>query len=174
MQKDLKENAQMYFNPQLARAFALSAEHTMHNSIQQRIVMGQPEVKSDFAEPGDFIGTMMMTTPDEQTQFKVEISFKKETAMYLLEKLLGMSSDSNAAPVRDLVGEMTNMIYCHARKILNQKGATYQMGVPKVRSAADPNPQPEGQLHFVIPFVLAGSHELWVKISAYPKVPAAA
>lgn len=163
----------MYFNPQLARAFALSAEHTMHNSIQQRIVMGKPELKTSAENHGDLIGTMMMTSPDDPVQIKVDISFKKETAIYLLQKLLGMAAEEVTPSVKDLVGEMTNMIYCHARKILNNKGASFQMGVPKVRVAGEPSPLPEGNQHFVIPFVLAGTHELWVKVSLIPKPEAA-
>jgi|GEM_PF-6944443 len=169
MLDELVGKAKDYFNPQFASAFAQSAEHTIHHSIKQRIVMGRPSVKREFVSEGDIIGSLLMTDAAEKIQCRMQLSFRNETAFYLMDKMLGESVKQVSPAVKDLVGEMTNMIYCHARKILNETGSRFIMGIPQVRLKESALTTPKEQLSYVIPFVLAGVHDLWVEISVFQK-----
>lgn len=165
--QELAKRAEKYLSPGFARAFAKGAEHTIHNTVQQSVKMGQPSIIRNHVSKGDVIGRLPMTDPNESIQCHLEISFQKDTACYLLQAMLGEQASEISQEVRDVAGEMTNMIYCHARKALNESGLNFQMAIPQVRLAAEGKPAREPQLTFVIPFTVGDKLALWVEIAIF-------
>jgi CheY-specific phosphatase CheX len=81
--------------------------------------------------------------------------------------MLGVEASEFSQEVRDVAGEMTNMIYCHARKTLNESGLNPKMAIPQVRLAADAAKSSGQQLTFVIPFTVGEKMSLWVEIAIF-------
>jgi CheY-specific phosphatase CheX len=165
--QELAKKAEKYLSPGFARAFAEGAQHTMNTTIQQSVKMGQPSIVKNHVSKGDVIGRLSMTDPGDSIQCHLEISFQKDTACYLLEAMLGETSSEISQEVRDVAGEMTNMIYCHARKTLNESGLNFKMAIPQVRLAAESGATVEKQLTFVIPFTVGEKMSLWVEIAIF-------
>lgn len=170
--QELAKKAEKYLSPGFARAFAQGAEHTINNTVQQSVKMGQPSIIKNHVSKGDVIGRLPMTDPSDSIQCHLEISFQKDTACYLLQAMLGEEASEISQEVRDVAGEMTNMIYCHARKALNESGLNFQMAIPQVRLAADSPKANERQLTFVIPFTVGEKMSLWVEIAIFESASA--
>lgn len=66
----------------------------------------------------------------EQTAGSMAISFSKEVALDLVERMLGDKLTEVDETVRDLVGELTNMVSGGAKKTLSEKGFNFYLSQP--------------------------------------------
>lgn len=66
----------------------------------------------------------------EQTAGSMAISFPKEVALDLVERILGDKLTEVDETVKDLVGELTNMVSGGAKKLLSEKGFHFYLSQP--------------------------------------------
>ena len=88
--------------------------------------------KSDDKAGGDISGLIGMV--GENIKGSLSISFEENLVLEIMDKMLGERPASINADVKDMVGEITNMICGGAKNELSQKGFEFGMATPMVVS----------------------------------------
>lgn len=94
-----------------------------------------PERKTTEIAQGDVSGIIGMVGP--QIKGSMAITFDKDLAINIMKNMLGDSIKSINEEVRDMVGEMTNMICGGAKSELFEQGYVFEMAVPVVISGVN-------------------------------------
>ena len=134
-------------------------------STLYQVKMGTPDVISHFKAQGDFAGHILMTTDSAVMNCKLTISLKTETALFLMNKILGIQSDHLREEAFDMTAELTNMIYGSARQMINRYGLGLKMSLPSVLRTKEEIEHIHGDLALVLPFTIKGDLPFWVELS---------
>ena len=90
--------------------------------------VGKPVLKEDNIARG--VVTGFIDLMGEQTSGSLAISFTEPVAIDLVERMLGERPTKIDDTVRDLIGEITNMVSGGAKKILAEKGYNFYLSQP--------------------------------------------
>ncbi|MCI0508095.1 MAG: chemotaxis protein CheX [Gammaproteobacteria bacterium] len=112
------------------------------NSIQESIInvlvtmadmqpeTGKPSVKTSKKIPGDVTGIIGLVS--KQKSGSLAISFTKPVALEIARRMLRMEINTIDEMVRDLVGEIANMMAGGAKAKLQEEGYDFELTFPSV------------------------------------------
>jgi chemotaxis protein CheX len=90
----------------------------------------EPMLKSGEFDSGDVTGVIDLVS--KQNTGSIAISFTKPVALEIARRMLGLEADVSDAELKDLVGEITNMMAGGAKAKLFEHGYDYEMAIPNV------------------------------------------
>ena len=90
----------------------------------------EPMLKSGEFDSGDVTG--MIDLVSAKNSGSIAISFTKPVALEIARRMLGLEADVSDAEVKDLVGEITNMMAGGAKAKLFEHGYDFDMAIPYV------------------------------------------
>lgn len=99
------------------------------------ITIEKPERKVSESARGDVSGIIGMAGP--QVRGSMAITFTQEMAFAVMEKMLGEKVTVLNDDVRDMIGEITNMVCGGAKSELHEQGFDFEMAVPVVVSGSN-------------------------------------
>ncbi|WP_196137178.1 chemotaxis protein CheX [Aliikangiella sp. G2MR2-5] len=112
---------------------------------------------------GDVTGIIPLSSP--QASGTIALTFSKAVILHIAEKMLGEEFDELNDKVADLVGELANMVAGNARELLEDKGYTFEMGIPKViRGPNRELTRPQTSNLVIVPFSTEAG-EFYVEVS---------
>ncbi|MFK7161055.1 chemotaxis protein CheX [Marinospirillum sp. MEB164] len=106
--------------------------HAMLNVLRTMCQM-QPQVGKPLLKEDDFargVVTGFVDMMGESTTGSLAISFPAAVAFDIAERMLGEKITEVDDTIRDLVGEITNMVCGGAKKILAEKGYDFYLSQP--------------------------------------------
>ncbi|RZA03108.1 MAG: chemotaxis protein CheX, partial [Proteobacteria bacterium] len=83
----------------------------------------------------DIAGMIGITSP--VFSGSIAICFPEAMFLLLMSRMLGEPCPEITKDMEDGAGEILNMIYGHAKKVLNEKGFSFEKAIPTVVRAAD-------------------------------------
>ena len=89
----------------------------------------EPTLKDGEFDSGDVTGIIDLVS--DQKTGSIAISFSKPVASEIAKRMLGMDSIPDSE-LKDLVGEITNMMAGGAKGLLYEKGIEFDMAIPRV------------------------------------------
>ncbi|WP_340680120.1 chemotaxis protein CheX [Paraglaciecola sp.] len=119
-------------NAEFINPFISALINVMSTMAQTELTPGKPKKKHDDKAGGDISGLIGMV--GDNIQGSLSISFEEGLVVEIMEKMLGEKPDGINADVKDMVGEITNMICGGAKNELSQKGYEFGMATPMVVS----------------------------------------
>jgi len=128
-------NTQPTADPQvekdLVESFRTGTTVTMEVQCQVTLKAGEPYVKTQqnrvIHDIAATIGLMSKTLTGA-----VALGFKEEVFLKIISKMLGEKYDAITTEVEDGCGELLNIIFGQAKKILNEKGHTFGKTLPSI------------------------------------------
>lgn len=138
-------------NAEFINPFINALINVMATMAQIELVPGKPKKKNDDKAGGDISGLIGMV--GENIQGSLSISFEEGLVLKIMEKMLGERPEAINADVKDMVGEITNMICGGAKNELSQKGYEFGMATPMIVSGKNHtvNHQVDGK-KLIMPF----------------------
>ena len=115
--------------------FIASLKNVIGTMAQIDLVVQKPQKKGDELARGEVSGIIGMIGP--QVKGSMAITFDKALATSIMKNMLGEVTNSIDDEVRDMVGEMTNMICGGAKNALSDQGYQFEMAVPVIISGAN-------------------------------------
>jgi chemotaxis protein CheX len=91
---------------------------------------GKPSVKTNKKIPGDVTGIIDLVS--KQKTGSLAISFTKPVALEIARRMLRMETTTIDEMVRDLVGEIANMMAGGAKAKLQEQGYEFELTFPSV------------------------------------------
>jgi len=119
-------------NAEFINPFINALINVMATMAQIQLIPGKPKRKEDDKAGGDISGLIGMV--GENIQGSLSISFEEGLVLEIMEKMLGEKPASIDSDVKDMVGEITNMICGGAKNELSQKGYEFGMATPMIVS----------------------------------------
>ncbi|MGS2721996.1 chemotaxis protein CheX [Paraglaciecola aestuariivivens] len=119
-------------NAEFINPFIAALINVLQTMAQTELVPGKPKKKNDDQAMGDISGLIGMV--GDNIQGSMSISFEEGLALEIMHKMLGERHDTIDAEVKDMVGELTNMICGGAKNDLDKKGFNFGMATPMVVS----------------------------------------
>ncbi|WP_289028869.1 chemotaxis protein CheX [uncultured Paraglaciecola sp.] len=119
-------------NAEFINPFVAALLNVLKTMAQVDLVPGKPRKKTDEKAGGDVSGLIGMV--GDNIQGSLSISFEESLVLEIMEKMLGEKPESIDSDVKDMVGEITNMICGGAKSDLDQKGFDFGMATPIVVS----------------------------------------
>jgi chemotaxis protein CheX len=119
-------------NAEFINPFISALINVMTTMAQIELKPGKPKRKNDDKAGGDISGLIGML--GENIKGSLSISFEENLVLEIMDKMLGERPASINADVKDMVGEITNMICGGAKNELSQKGFEFGMATPMVVS----------------------------------------
>ncbi|MEO9944960.1 MAG: chemotaxis protein CheX [Paraglaciecola sp.] len=119
-------------NAEFINPFVAALLNVLKTMAQVELVPGKPRKKTDEKAGGDVSGLIGMV--GDNIQGSLSISFEESLVFEIMEKMLGEKPESIDSDVKDMVGEITNMICGGAKSDLDQKGFDFGMATPIVVS----------------------------------------
>ena len=95
-------------------------------------VVGKPKDKIDNLAPGAVTG--IIDLEGEQARGSVAVSFSKEVALDLTNRMLRLELTEIDDQVKDMVGEMANMVAGGAKREMEEDGFDFKLTLPTVLS----------------------------------------
>ena len=117
-------------NAEFINPFISALVNVMGTMARIELTPGKPKKKDDDKASGDISGLIGMV--GENIQGSLSISIDEGLAVEIVEKMLGEKPHGIDADVKDMVGEITNMICGGAKNELSQKGYEFDMATPMV------------------------------------------
>jgi len=90
----------------------------------------EPTLKSGEFDSGDVTG--MIDLVSKSNSGSIAISFTKPVALEIARRMLGLEAEASDAELKDLVGEITNMMAGGAKAKLFDHGYDFDMAIPHV------------------------------------------
>jgi chemotaxis protein CheX len=88
----------------------------------------------------------------------ISLCFPAVVFLELMSKMLGEDYHEINDELKDGAGELTNMIFGHAKKVLNEKGHTFEKALPTIAYGKDLNVETKSSGESVIlPFLVSGN-----------------
>ncbi|MDT0596186.1 chemotaxis protein CheX [Glaciecola petra] len=119
-------------NVEFINPFILSLQNVVQTMAQIELRAEKPEKKVDETAKGEVSGIIGMIGP--QIKGSLAITFDKKLAQNMMLNMLGESSDTIDDDMRDLVGEMTNMLCGGAKSLLAEQNYQFNMATPVIVS----------------------------------------
>lgn len=112
--------------------FIVSLKNVISTMARIELTLRTPTAKSDDVASGDVSGIIGMIGP--QVKGSMAITFDKELATNIMENMLGEKPQEIDDEVRDMVGEITNMICGGAKNTLAKQDYDFEMATPVIVS----------------------------------------
>ncbi len=93
---------------------------------------GKPTMKNNQVACGDVSGIIGMAS--EQARGTMAITFTEPVILEITKRMLGEELKAIDETVSDMVGEITNMVTGGAKRVLSEKGYSFDMAIPSVIS----------------------------------------
>ncbi|MFT2092300.1 chemotaxis protein CheX [Paraglaciecola sp. 2405UD69-4] len=119
-------------NAEFINPFVTALLNVLKTMAQIELVPGKPKKKTDERAFGDVSGLIGMV--GNNIQGSLSISFQEALVFEIMEKMLGEKPNTIDSDVKDMVGEITNMICGGAKNELDEKGYDFGMATPMVVS----------------------------------------
>jgi chemotaxis protein CheX len=87
--------------------------------------------------PADVTGILHMVS--DRVEGTLAVSFTKPVIFELTKRLVGIEPTDIDDVVKDMVGDITNMVYGGAKTILDEEGYNFDMAIPNVIQELDLN-----------------------------------
>lgn len=97
--------------------------------------VGKPSLKQGEVALGEVTGKMSMVSP--QARASLAITFSKPVIIDIARRMLGEDFSEINDMVRDLTGEMANMVVGGAKNIFVEQGYDFDMSTPHVLYGKD-------------------------------------
>lgn len=116
------------------------------------------ELKSKFKSPNPVEIAGIIGINSKSFKGVISLCFPSIVFLELMSKMLGEDYKEIDDELKDGAGELTNMIFGHAKKILNENGHTFEKALPTVAYGKDLYIESEGSGESVIlPFLVSGN-----------------
>ena len=92
--------------------------------------MGKPTLKTDEVSLGEVTGIMNMDS--SKVRASLAITFTQSTILDLVKRMLGEELTELDDTVRDMTGEMTNMVVGGAKNLYAAQGYDFNMSTPSI------------------------------------------
>lgn len=115
--------------------FIAALTNVLKTMAQTELKPGKPSKKSDTKARGDVSG--MIGLVGEELQGSLSITFEKELAFEIMNRMLGEKPAAVDEEVSDMVGEIANMVCGGAKLALADQGHEFGMATPIVVSGKD-------------------------------------
>lgn len=122
-------------NVDFINPFLSSMLNVMATMAQTELQPEKPRKKKDEVAMGDVTGIIGMIS--DQAKGSLSITFEKELAFEVMQRMLGEKPTVINNDVTDMVGEITNMVTGGAKAQLEGKGYNFDMATPAVVSGAN-------------------------------------
>lgn len=123
----------MVFDAKLINPFLAATKFVFESMAGMKVENQKLYLKKEKFMKGDI--TALISLGGSNIAGVFAISFSSDFAISIIEKVLGVKyNDINTPEVMDAVGEMTNMIFGHAKKKLNEQEVYLQKSIPSVIS----------------------------------------
>ena len=119
-------------NAEFINPFITALLNVIETMAQIKLLPGKPSKKNGDAAAGDVSGLIGMVGDD--IQGSLSITFEERLIAKIMENMLGEKPDGIDSDVKDLVGELTNMICGGAKIALGELGFDFGMATPIVVS----------------------------------------
>jgi chemotaxis protein CheX len=117
-------------NAEFINPFIAALINVMQTMAQTELTPGKPRKKTDDTAIGDVSGLISMV--GEKIKGSLSITFEENLAREIMYKMLGEKPDGIDSDVRDMVGEITNIVCGGAKNELADKGYEFDMATPIV------------------------------------------
>ncbi len=112
---------------------------------------GKVAIQCDDSPPAAITGIIEMNSP--QTCGVLAISFTEPLIHEITKRMLGEDAETVDETLKDLVGEITNIVCGNAKAILDEKGFDFDMATPRVVKGRDKDTTfPKDCIVVVVPF----------------------
>ncbi len=146
--------------------FLSSMSNVLATMAMLQINAGKASVKQDAIPAGDITGVIAMRSP--QTNGTLAVSFNTPVILSIAERMLGEPFPDINDEIKDLVGEITNMVTGGAKQLLETKGYDFQLATPEVLVGRDKSIERLGKLPaIIIPFA-SDAGEFFVEVCFTP------
>ncbi len=117
-------------NVEFVNPFLSSISNVLATMAMIEPKSGKPAIQTDTLPPAEITGIIKMNSP--QSTGVLAISFTEPLIHEVTKRMLGDDAETADETLKDLVGEITNMVCGNAKAILDQKGFDFDMAIPKV------------------------------------------
>jgi chemotaxis protein CheX len=122
-------------DPNYIRPFVEGTLTTMKLQCNVIAIFEKPYLSTESVLESLNIGIMGVVVINDRTvQGSVCVCFPEKTFLLILGSMLGETFASLTSDVEDGAGELTNIIFGSAKKILNERGHSIEKSLPKVVS----------------------------------------
>lgn len=123
--------AEQQVEQDLIESFRTGTTVTMEVQCQVQLKAGEPYVKTQQNRViHDIAATMGLMS--KTLTGSVALGFKEDVFLKIVSKMLGEKYDAVTTEVEDGCGELLNIIFGQAKKILNDKGHTFGKTLPSI------------------------------------------
>ncbi len=119
-------------NVEFINPFIVSLRNVLSTMASINLQLEKPEQKTDEIARGNVSGVIGMIGP--QVKGSMAITFDGKLAGSIMQNMLGERVDEIDDDVRDMVGEMTNMICGGAKNALADQNYQFEMATPVIVS----------------------------------------
>ena len=138
-------------NVEFINPFLSSISNVLATMAMMEPQTGKAAIQFDDLPPAEFTGIIEMNSP--QTCGVLAISFTEPLICEITKRMLGDDTETVDETLKDLVGEITNIVCGNAKAILDQKGYDFDMATPRVVKGRDKDATfPKSCTVLVIPF----------------------
>lgn len=134
-------------------AFIQAVINTHKITATVDVMPSKPVITPTIQKHGEITGFVGIVSND--SKWILSISFSKESACWIYNNMFGENKADIDNEVSDLVGEITNQVYCGAKILLNQRGYAFEMALPTVISGDFRTRHHGAGVTLCIPFHLA-------------------
>ena len=127
----------LVLDEELAQEIIRGVQKTFVDMFRTQVTPGAHRFGDDLTVAGDVSGMVGMV--QDKVEGTTAVSFEKSAICGILSTLYEKSFEEIEKPVRDGVGEITNIIYCLIKRYLNARGHRLKMAIPNVVLGKDHN-----------------------------------
>ncbi len=156
-----KENKNPLLDKRVIQAFSDGVVDTLSTMAKITPKMEKPFIQQRYRTKGVLAGMIGMVSGD--IKGNLTISFEKEAAILVINNLISENHTSINNQILDGIGELTNIIYGCAKRVLNEYGYAFQMAIPIVIEGHDAVIPLHKGTTLVLPFIYE-THHFYVEI----------
>ena len=151
-------------SPEFFEPFIQSTKNAFTTMAGIDVIDHSPVEEKDYILQGDLSGIVGFA--EANVNGAATLSFPKETALYIYQKIMGEQLTEINADVFDIIGELTNIVVGGAKVILTKLGFTYHISIPSVIEGEDHvvTHKPDTQ-YVIIPFTIDKNLKFSLQIS---------
>lgn len=112
--------------------FLISLLDVLNTMAQVELIPGTPSKKLEDIASGDVSGVIGMVGPD--IKGSLAITIEKGLALKIYSNMLAEEATQIDTQVKDMIGEITNMVCGGAKRLLGEKGYEFELATPTVIS----------------------------------------
>ena len=123
-------------NLELINPFIKSTSNFLDTMATMGTTQGEAVECKDLP-PADITGILSMVS--DEAKGVLAVSFTKPVIFEITKRVVGIEPTDIDEVVESLVGDITNMVYGGAKKILDEEGYNFDMAIPTVIQELDKN-----------------------------------